>query len=709
MADVKVSILIVDDRPEQLLALEAVLEDLHLDIVRAYNGRDALRQVLNRDFAVILLDVNMPGIDGFETAQLIRQRRSSAHVPIIFLTAMGDDVYIARGYELGAVDYILTPVVPQVLRSKVAVFVDLFRKTMQVQTQAERLRQHATQLHRLSTASLAINSAQSIDRIVRVATDQAREVVGAHQAMTTMTPGQAVPKLLNFASFSDKYVIRPQVAPSLEQHPVLALAWASSKPIRMSQQELEAQAPPLAAHEIIPLRGLLAAPLTLRDGRCMGLIALSDKYEGEFNDDDQAVLVQLAQMASVAIENTIYAEEREANRLKDEFLSTVSHELRTPLNVISTWAQLLKIDSSPGNINHGLTVIERNVRAQTKLIEDLLDLSRITSGKLRLSLRPMNLASVVESAADALRPIVEEKGIALEYLIETAQPMVNCDPDRMQQVVWNLLSNAAKFTPRGGKITVCLKDAGDLLRLTVADTGEGIDRDFLPYVFERFRQADSSSSRRYTGLGIGLNIVRHIVQLHGGDVTAESLGRGRGATFTITMPRAAVVRSSNAEPPSDRSDQGTETISLQGLRVLLVDDDADAREVVAQILRRHEADVATAEGTDQALGMAASERFDVVVTDLAMPGQDGFVLLHRLRAQSNGHASVPALALTAYAHPEDRVRVMAAGFSGHLPKPVDPADLIRAVHAHGRRESAPDPSTSSADAQGLSHRAPSLA
>src|SRR5262245_25888871 len=375
MHDSKVSILIVDDRPEQLLALEAVLDDLQLNIVRAYNGRDALRQVLNHEFAVILLDINMPGIDGFETAQLIRQRKSSAHVPIIFLTAMGDDVYVARGYELGAVDYILTPVVPQVLRSKVAVFVDLFRKTLQVQMQAERLRQHATQLHRLSKAALAISSAQSVERIVRVATDQARDVVGAHQAITSVSAGGSPPTPLTVASYSEKYVVRPAVTPAIEQHPAYELAWNNNKPIRMSQHELETQAPlPPGSHDLIPLRGLLATPLNLRDGRCMGIICLSDKYEGEFTDDDQAVLVQLAQMASVAIENTIFAEEREANRLKDEFLSTVSHELRTPLNVISTWAQLLKMDPSTGNLDHGLAVIERNVRSQTKLIEDLLDL-----------------------------------------------------------------------------------------------------------------------------------------------------------------------------------------------------------------------------------------------------------------------------------------------------------------------------------------------
>ncbi|HMB95716.1 MAG TPA: response regulator, partial [Tepidisphaeraceae bacterium] len=413
MDDSKVSILIVDDRPEKLLSLEAVLEDLGQTIVRAYSGREALRHVLQQEFAVILLDINMPDMDGFETAQLIRQRPNSAHVPIIFLTAMSDEMYVSRGYSLGAVDYILTPVVPQVLRSKVAVFVDLFKKTLQVQCQSDRLRQRAAQLHRLTDASLAINSASSVDKIVQIATATARELIGAHQAVMISTPGHHHhAHAASFASYSGKYAGWQRKALKIHEN-AHSLVCAGNRAMRMTQGELEASAPLLAPDNGPPLRGLLAAPLTGRDGRNMGLVFLSDKFEGEFSEDDQAMLVQLAQLASVAIENTIFAEERESNRLKDEFLSTLSHELRTPLNAISGWIQLLQMEPVKGEVAHGLDVISRNVNAQTKLIEDLLDLSRITTGKLRLNARAISIKPVVEAAIDALRPIVEEKKITL--------------------------------------------------------------------------------------------------------------------------------------------------------------------------------------------------------------------------------------------------------------------------------------------------------
>lgn len=688
MDESKVNILIVDDRPDKLLALEAVLEDLGQNIVRAYSGREALRHVLQEEFAVILLDVNMPGIDGFETAELIRQRRNSAHIPIIFLTALGDEMHVARGYSLGAVDYILTPVVPHVLRSKVAVFVDLFRKSQQVRLQALRLRQRATQLHRLASASLAINSASSVQQIVEVATHQAREIVGAHQAITTAMAGPSgVCETFTTGSYSEKYPQWQEHPQAIEEHGAYALVMATRKPMRMTQAELEAHLPPAGgASKGPPLRGLLAAPLKGRDGRHRGLIMLSDKLDGDFTDDDQAVIVQLAQIASVAIENTIFAEERETNRLKNEFLSTLSHELRTPLNAISAWVQLLRMSRPEGEIAHGLEVIGRNVKAQTRLIEDLLDLSRITAGKIRLDLRPILLRSVVEAAADALRPVVEEKGLSFSCHLDAAASTVRGDSERLQQVIWNLLSNAAKFTPSGGAITVRLTSDECWVRVSVTDTGEGIEPQFLPHVFDRFRQADSSSSRHHGGLGIGLTIVRHIVGLHGGTVTADSLGKGHGATFVITLPLALLPANVTPGVVEDRSDPADPidgphpSNSLNGCRVLLVDDDSDARQGLTVMLERHHAQVAGASSAATALEIAPSFRPDVVITDLAMPEQDGFSLLRELRqlpAEQGGE--VPTIALTAYARPEDRKRVMEAGFNAHVAKPINPAELLRVV------------------------------
>src|SRR3954471_18329908 len=466
-AEGKVNILIVGDRPDKLLAIEAVLEDLGQNIVRAYSGREALRQVLSQDVAVILLDVNMPDMDGFETASLIRQRKNSEHTPIIFITAFGDEMHAARGYSMGAVDYILAPVVPEVLRTKVAVFVDLYRKTEQVSRQAESLRRRATQLQKLAAASVAINGALSIDRMLQTVTETARDLIGCHQAMTLFVVAPATnqrpAKTTALASFSEKYAAwgRRQ----LQLDPIARTVVAQSRvATRMTAAELhdhpdwEIVRDLVRRSEIPPVEGgMLAAPLCGRDGNNLGVIYLCDRYEGDFSNDDEAILVQLAQMASIAVENSLFAEEREANRIKDEFLATLSHELRTPLNAILGWTQLLRMEGIQGEVAHGLEVIERNAKVQTKLIEDLLDVSRITSGKMRLHIRATPVAPVVRAAADAVRPALEAKGIELDMPHEPAgDTVVQGDADRLQQVFWNLLSNASKFTPAGGKISVRL-------------------------------------------------------------------------------------------------------------------------------------------------------------------------------------------------------------------------------------------------------------
>src|SRR5690349_1759794 len=367
-AEGKVNILLVDDRPDKLLALEAVLEDLGQNVVRAYSGREALRYVLSHEFAVILLDVNMPGMDGFETAELIRQRKSSEHVPIIFVTAFGDEMLASRGYSLGAVDYILTPVVPEVLRSKVAVFVDLFKKSEQVKRQAESLHRRAAQRQKLADASVAINSALSIDKMLQVVTETARDVIGAHQAITLFIdprPGQRARRVQASAAYSDKYAEWRGQPLQLDAITDTAV-FRSYTATRMSETELldHPDWEIVRKVRIPPIRGgMLAAPLTGRDGSRLGVIYLCDRGDGPFSADDEFIAVQLAQMASIAIENTLFAEEREANRIKDEFLSTLSHELRTPLNAILGWTQLLQMEKPTGEMAHGLEVIERNARA----------------------------------------------------------------------------------------------------------------------------------------------------------------------------------------------------------------------------------------------------------------------------------------------------------------------------------------------------------
>ncbi|HWE03699.1 MAG TPA: response regulator [Tepidisphaeraceae bacterium] len=681
--DSKINILIVDDKPEKVLALEVVLQELEQNIVRAYSGREALRCLLNQSFAVILLDVNMPGMDGFETAALIRRRASTQGVPIIFVTAMDDETHSSRGYSMGAVDYIQTPVVGDVLKTKVAVFVDLFRKSEQIRLQAESLRRHAAQLHKLTAASLAIHSASTLERMFAVVTATAREISGARRAQSIFAGEQLAGPPSVFRSESDSPEVR-QIdgyrPDSLGLHSAVRTA---NKPIRMSRAELEAH-PGQGSDSGLwhAAGGWMAAPLLARDGRNLGLIEVSEKSTGDFTPDDEAVLVQLAQMGSIAIENTLYAAERQTNRIKNEFLSTLSHELRTPLNAILGWTQLLQMEQLSPDLAHGLEVIDRNARAQTKLIEDLLDVSRITTGKLVLTLRPTVIGPVILAAADAVRPSIEAKRIALDCDLSAAEmeAVVDGDSDRLQQVFWNLLSNAVKFTPESGRIEVRLERQENSIQLRVTDTGRGISRAFLPYVFDRFRQADSSSTRSQGGLGIGLTIVRHIVELHGGKVSADSDGDGQGATFTVTLPLASMKASSwPSAAAEDREAFHDFSADLTGLHILVVDDEADAREVVAATLQRSGASITAVASVDEALAVVARSRPDLVISDIAMPDKDGFDLIRLLRELPAEMGQTPALALTAYAREEDQARALAAGFQFHLAKPVNPGALLRAI------------------------------
>jgi signal transduction histidine kinase/CheY-like chemotaxis protein len=374
------------------------------------------------------------------------------------------------------------------------------------------------------------------------------------------------------------------------------------------------------------------------------------------------------------------------SRLKDEFLATVSHELRTPLTAIIGWTQLLRRGVSEEITEHALEVIERNGAAQLHLVEDLLDVSRIISGKLRLDVQPVDLSTVIDAALDAVRPAATAKSIELHATLDSGAGVVAGDADRLQQIVWNLLNNAVKFTPEGGRIEVRVSRAGSGVEIAVADTGAGIEPEFLPYVFDRFRQADAKTTRTYGGLGLGLAIVRQLVELHGGTVSVASEGAQRGATFTVTLPAAPATLQSDAltrtQAATEAAPSGVEPgrESLAGLRVLVVDDDADARELFARTLADCGAQTLTAASSAEALDALMRERPDVLLADIAMPEEDGYVLIGKVRALApEGGGLTPAAALTAYARPEDRAKVLRAGFQIHLPKPVASAELIRVV------------------------------
>jgi PAS domain S-box-containing protein len=382
-------------------------------------------------------------------------------------------------------------------------------------------------------------------------------------------------------------------------------------------------------------------------------------------------------------------EAEEANRLKDEFLATLSHELRTPLTAMLGWSRLLR----SGGIGEemaarALESIERNAEAQRQLVDDILDVSSIISGKLRLDVRPISVVSVVESAVDAVRPAADAKRIELRVVIGARMGALNGDPDRLRQVVWNLLSNAVKFTPEGGRVEVRAERTEGVVRVVVNDTGRGIEPDFLPHVFDRFRQADASTTRTHGGLGLGLSIVRHIVEMHGGSVSAESAGAGLGATFTVTLPTEPTLGKASVEAAPRVEDCPP---SLEGLHILVLDDEADTCEVVAAVLTKCSARVTTATSAAEALEAVAAADFDLIVSDIGMPGVDGYEFIRRVRAREreSGARQTPAVALTAYAREEDRRRAFRAGFQMHLAKPVEPGELTAVVASFsGRTEDA---------------------
>jgi signal transduction histidine kinase len=384
-------------------------------------------------------------------------------------------------------------------------------------------------------------------------------------------------------------------------------------------------------------------------------------------------------------ERSARAEAEAANRLKDEFLATVSHELRTPLNAVLGWLHMLQTGKlSEPEAARAIETIYRNAKAQAQLIEDLLDISRVITGSLRLEVRPVALAEVVEAAVEAISPAAQAKEVRLQVVIDPMAGPVSGDSGRLQQVVWNLVSNAIKFTPRGGRVQVRLERLGSDLEIVVSDTGQGISPAFLPYIFDRFRQADGTSSRAHRGLGLGLAIVRHLVELHGGSVHADSPGQGRGATFTVRLPlmvgRVAPYDDLRTHPTAEVEALPQSTVALSGVRVLVVDDEEDTREWLVTLLEKYGASVETAASAAEALEAVTDHELDVLVSDIEMPVEDGYTLIRKVRALGAERGGrIPAAALTAYARTVDRQRALAAGYQIHVPKPVEPAELVTVV------------------------------
>ncbi len=684
MNEARVKLLAVDDNPAKLLSLGAVLGELGQEVLTAPSGREALRLMLQHEFAVVLLDVHMPTMDGFETATLIRQRRASEHTPIIFVTSYPDDTHAERGYQLGAVDYILAPVDPEVLKAKVSVFVELYRKSAQVRAQASALERRASQLQQLTDASLAINSALSPGETLQVVADFARTILGARQAVAVAAPEEKWNDVRRAASLDPDASVPEERLVLRDGAALVSLLSVMSGPAHRPRGLEPSRWDDFLVEGWPGRDGWLAAPLTGRDGRPFGLLHVLDRSDGDFGPDDASALTQLAQMSSIAIENAINAEAREANRMKDEFLTTLSHELRTPLAAIVGWTRLLRTGRLDGQRTvQALEVIERNVAAQAKLIDDLLDVSRIITGKLRLSVRKGSLSSVIAAAMDSMRPAADGKQIELSFEsdVPAGEDEMVGDADRLQQIIWNLISNSIKFTPAHGRVGIKLRRVDDTYEVEVTDTGQGMTREFLRHAFDRFRQADSSVTRAHGGLGIGLAIARHLTELHGGSISAESAGPGMGSRFFIRLPAVAlgVEHAAGPEPQTYSPPAVAAPPSIAGIRVLLVEDQWDSRELMAEILRSAGCEVDGAGSVSEALEHLEEALPDVLVSDIGMPGEDGYSLLRRIRQREAPLSALPAIAVSAYAREEDRIRALSAGFQVHLAKPFEPAELLAAV------------------------------
>ncbi len=668
------SVLLVDDRPEKLLAIEALLADMPIELVRATSGREALRHLLQRDFALILLDVNMPGMDGLETAALIRSRKNSEHIPIIFITAYGDEVFMERGYSLGAVDYILQPVVPEILRAKVGVFVELYQKKEEIKLQAEANLHRASQLlQRLAQISMQINSASSVDRISRLITDSLRDLIGGGPASACVIfDEEDFPQFQLHSSDSVACVERDQNL-SPDQRKAIRLLLKDQKTVRINPLK-----PRLEFMAFVQLfsNGLLAARLTSGEGRDMGFVAVTDRMANEFSENDENLLLLLTQMASIAIENTRSAGARNANKAKDQFLAVLSHELQgTPLTpVLATLSQIDSDVRVPDDVLDDFKMIRRNVELEAKLIDDLLDLTRISKGKIELQLNSVDAHALIQDAVDICKSDIAGKALILRTNLAAKNSFVRGDFTRLHQVLWNLLKNAVKFTPSGGSIDVISEDSADgTLTIRIIDTGIGIEPDVLPRIFNAFEQGKRSITRQFGGLGLGLAITKALVDAHDGTISASSAGGQRGATFTLTLP---LEHSHGVKQPPDLST--FPPVAFRPLKILLVEDHPDTGRVMspASSFRYQEMHQVTLTRTvHEALTKYEAEVFDLVISDIGLPDGSGLDLMRIIQSRR----PVSAIALSGFGMDEDIRRSREAGFHEHLTKPVNFSKLVHCI------------------------------
>jgi signal transduction histidine kinase/PleD family two-component response regulator len=814
------SVLLVDDTPANLFALSAVLGPLGVRTVEARSGQEALEHIAREPFAVALVDVQMPGMDGFELTARLRATEHGRELPVVFVTAIHrDELFIRRGYAVGAADYIMKPLDPEIVRARVKAFVDLFaqREAVRQGQVAERTQERDEALRRLVALERIATAALETNDLQALLHELLQAFIGAADAADSATilirDGE---HLRVHASVGLGGEVPPDFRIRIGQGFAGAIA-AERRAMEISDAAISSRVenPWLRARGT---RGLYGVPL-LHDGEVLGIAHIGSTHSPSFSEAEKRLLSAAAERAALAIGkqlehtrlhqvlrsapamiaivnananmdsvdysfvNPAYAEvfgadligqsfrtrgfgeqalstlasviserstkhlaelrvpaqirhmnasapeyvrftaqplsnpsgtvdrvllfavdmtsevrarreieaaqlaraelleqEREArlaaeaaSTAKDEFLATVSHELRTPLNAILGWSVIAQ-QKTQVDRERALGIIERNARAQARIVEDVLDFSRIAKGKMRLVRSSVQVDEVVRAALDVVRPAMDAKGIKLQLQLANPEPII-ADADRLQQVVWNLLANAVKFTPMGGEISVSSDCVMDNVELVVKDSGQGIDRQFLPYVFEAFRQANGSTTRLHGGLGLGLAIVKKIVQAHGGSIAVESDGEGKGTTFILRFP---YDRTATTEGRRERrSNAPLSALRLDGLQVLVVDDDDDGRSLLVDALSERGADVLSCASATDALSELTRSRPDVLVSDIAMPDVDGYELIRQVRELSPESGGLtPAVAVTAHARAEAQERAFSAGFQDYLAKPIDIERLV---------------------------------
>ncbi len=697
----KSNILVVDDLPEKLLVFGTVLEDLGQNLVFVRSGADALREVLQREFAVILLDVNMPDIDGFETASLIRRYKRSAHTPIIFITAFADEIQTARGYSLGAVDYILSPVVPEVLRSKVKVFVELHSMQRRLREQAdERVARVAAETAQ-RVAEDAGRRSQFLSNASRVLGGSLDRDVGMRRLAELL-----VSELAAFAALAlaDAHgVLQPVVTAGGEGAPLpeaalqaMREAFANRRRVTRALPSAAALGAPDAPDAPLPLGRLAAVPMLIGD-RAIGAMLVAAPHGAPDDAHDWEVLEDLADRAAIAFENAqLYrslqaeiverraaeTELQDASRRKDEFLAMLSHELRNPLAPIRNALEVVRRIAPPDSkLTWAGDVMDRQVRHLTRLVEELLDVARISQGKIALNREPVDLNAVIAHSVETAQPFVDARGHVLQVQLPHTPVFLHGDFSRLSQVVGNLLHNAAKFSEEGGRILLALWVEEGNAVLAVRDGGIGIDAGLLPRIFDLFAQGSRSLDRSQGGLGVGLTLVRRLVELHGGRVEALSEGPDRGAEFRVRIPCVSVVGGGEG----DAAGAGAPA-STGGRRVLIVDDNQDAADSVAQFLQLEGHEVKTVGDGMQAIACVPVFAPQVVVLDIGLPVLSGYEVARRLREMPATRDAL-IVALTGYGQKEDRERALESGFDHHFVKPTDPHALT-ALIARWTREGA---------------------